>query len=229
MGTGTKNTIRSNRTAFLKTGKGVLFFLWMMSGVTLWGQETVGPVLHDTIVFTHGEVTDHLTGRYMFHVHIINLSRNRAALSDRKGQFSLQVKAGDTIYFSHVGYKKRLVTVPDALHDTGFVFRVSMVQDTVILKQFRVLAASRQVQFKHDFITRQVIPDTLNPAFEAFVQENHFHAPTGSIVLPGPFTLIYENFNKSARLQRRIERNRTRYYDNLPEEEKRKVLFHDEE
>jgi hypothetical protein len=206
----------------------VLFFaVMMMPSELVFGQEVDTPAA-DTVVIVRGRVTEYTAGAPLFHVHIINLSRNRATLSDREGYFRLQCAAGDTVYFSHVGYKKRLVPVPRAIADTGYLFNVILYQDTIMLRSFRVLAASRQVQFRHDFITKQVVPDTLNPAFEAFMKENYFSAPSGGIVLPGPFTLIYENFNKSARLQRRIERNRERYYENLPEEEKRKVLFHDE-
>jgi len=205
----------------------VLFlFLLMMPSVAVFGQDTV-VFPPDTVVMVRGRVVEYAAGTPLFHVHIINLSRNRATLSDRDGYFRLACAAGDTVYFSHVGFKKRLIPAPVA--DTGGLFHVVLYQDTIMLRSFRVLSASRQVQFRHDFITKQVIPDTLNPAFEAFIKENHFSAPTGSIVIPGPFTLIYENFNKSARLQRRIERNRERYFDNLPEEEKRKVLFFDEE
>ncbi len=182
----------------------------------------------DTIIMISGKVVESHTGNGLFNVHIINLSRNRATLSDRFGYFALEAALYDTVYFSHVGFKKRLVRITPSELDSGAIITVNLYQDTVMLKRFRVLAASRQVQFRHDFITKPFVPDTLNPAFEAFMNENHFSAPSGGIVLPGPFTLIYENFNKSARLQRRIERNRSLYYDNLPEEEKRKVLFYEE-
>ncbi len=208
----------------------------LVAGVTillhpaaLKGQDTIVADVRDTVAMVRGKVVERHTGTPMFHAHIINLSRNRATLSDRDGHFRLPAAAGDTVYFSHVGYKKRLVPVPARSIDSGDLFRVALYVDTVVLRHFRVLAASRQVQFRHDFINRQVAPDTLNPAFEAFLQENHFSAPTGSIVLPGPVTLIYENFNRSARQQRRIARNRERYFEHLPEEEKRKVLFYDEE
>lgn len=227
----TKNTIRHGKLLirgmpFLM--KLFLTFLFLISFSFLARSQIRGELSPDTIIIVSGKVVESHTGNGLFHVHIINLSRNRATLSDRFGYFALEAALYDTVYFSHVGFKKRLVRITPAETDSGGIFTVYLYQDTVMLKRFRVLAASRQVQFKHDFITKPFVPDTLNPAFEAFMKENHFSAPSGGIVLPGPFTLIYENFNKSARLQRRIERNRTIYYDNLPEEEKRKVLFHEE-
>jgi hypothetical protein len=204
----------------------LILLIFTVSG-RIYGQDTI-LVTPETIFMMNGKVVEHHTGNGLFHVHIINLSRNRATLSDRFGYFNIEAKLDDTVYFSHVGFKKRLVKITETETDSGAIFTVRMVQDTVMLRKFVLLSATREVQFKHDFITRKVVPDTLNPAFEAFMKENYFSAPSGGIVLPGPFTLIYDNFNRSARLQRRIERNRALYYDNLPEEEKQKVLFHEE-
>ncbi|MFO7722928.1 MAG: hypothetical protein R6V49_06860 [Bacteroidales bacterium] len=182
----------------------------------------------DSIMYLNGRVANYLTHNGLFQVHIINLSRNRATLSDRFGYFTLEARLYDTIYFSHVGFKKRLYRLSPSELDSGSIATIYMYEDTIMLKKFRLLSASREVQFKSDFISRPFIPDTLNPAFEAFIKENHFSAPTGGIVLPGPFTIIYENFNRGARLKRRIERNREQYFENLPEEEKQKVLFFDD-
>lgn len=182
----------------------------------------------DSAIYLSGKVVDNSTKNGLFHVHVINLSMNRATLSDRFGYFTVQAKNSDTLYFSHVGYKKRLYRLKTDDIDTTGILSINLYEDTIMLKKFRLLSATKQAQFKSDFVNRPFIPDTLNPAFEAFMKENYFSAPMGGIVLPGPFTLIYENFNKSARLQRRIERNRAQYYDNLPEEEKRDVLFYDE-
>lgn len=183
----------------------------------------------DSTWMVRGRVVESISKSPLMQVHIINLSLNRATLSGREGEFILESRPGDTVYFSYVGYKKRLVGIKYADTDTGAVLQVILYEDTIMLKKFRVFAASVQVQFRSDFISRTVVPDTLNPAFEAFRQENHFSAPnTSGLVLPGPFTLIYENFNKRARLKRRIERNRSEYYENLPEEEKQKVLFNDD-
>ncbi len=182
----------------------------------------------DTTFIFHGRVVDHSTNTGLFYVHIINLNRNRAILSDRNGFFRMEANLDDTIYFSHVGFKKRLFRVRESDRDTAPTM-IYLTIDTIILKKFRLLAATREVQFRNDFISRPYVPDTLNPAFETFLKENHFPtAGTGSIVLPGPFTLIYENFNRNARLKRRIEKNRSKYYDQLPEEEKEKVLFRED-
>ncbi|HRZ43146.1 MAG TPA: hypothetical protein P5228_10640 [Bacteroidales bacterium] len=179
----------------------------------------------DTIVMIRGKVTSSGSILSLLQVHIINLSLNRATLSDRLGNFLIEAQEGDTLYFSHVGFKKRLVRYSSGFLDTAGIFHVLMFEDTTVLKRYRVFAATRVVQFKSDFIARKAEEDTLNTAFETFKEENYFKAPSAGLVLPGPFTLIYENFNKQARLKKKLDRNRQEYYDNLSEEEKRKVLF----
>lgn len=181
---------------------------------------------NDTIITIHATVTDYSSKRRLQGVHVINLSLNRATITNAAGLLRIEARHQDTLYLSHIGFKKRLYRLDLIARDTAKRFNITLYEDTVILKKYVLLGATRQAKFKSDFINRPFIPDTLNTAFKAFIEENHFKAPTtGGIVLPGPATLIYEHFNKEARLQRRIEKNRARYYDQLPEEEKKKVLF----
>lgn len=205
-----------------------LIFILSLSSSPVYAQSDNTDTIIEKIPIIEGRVIDFTTRDGLFQVHIINLSRNMATLSGRTGHFHLKAKESDTIYLSHVGFKKRLyrVTADDTVSSEAFT--VFLYADTVMLQRFRLLSATREAQFRSDFVARQVVRDTLNPAFEAFMKESYFSAPSQGLVLPGPFTVLYENFNKSARLQRRIERNRELYYENLPEEEKRKVLFHDE-
>ncbi len=204
-----------------------VWYFCFMSTALSYGQEIITPQ-GDTVHMLHGRVSG-LTGILpMVQVHIINLSLNRATLTDRSGFFQIEAARNDTLYFSHIGFKKKLIRYLPEHRDSSGLLQVIMSEDTVVLKRYRVFAATRIVQFRSDFISREVVKDTLNPAFEAFLEENHFVAPSAGIVLPGPFTLIYENFNKQARLKRKLERNRQEYYDNLSEEEKKKVLFHND-
>lgn len=203
-----------------------MFLLTLSSGS--FSQGTFSPT-SDSLYFIHGSIREAITGNPMVQAHIINLTLNRATLSDRYGSFVLEARDYDTLYLSFVGFKKRLIRFTHGMLDTASHLTLYMVEDTIVLKKYRVFAGTRLVTFRNDFISRPVVKDTLNPAFEAFIEENHFIAPnTSGIVLPGPVTLIYENFNKQARLKRKLERNRLEYYHNLSEEEKKKVLFIDE-
>lgn len=181
----------------------------------------------DSIFILNGRVFDPISDEGLFYAHILNLSYNSAAISDRHGNFRLRVRSYDTLYLSHVGFKKQIYYLGEVFQDTA-TYTINLYRDTVVLERFRLLAASKQVQFRTDFLNKRLQPDTLNPAFTEFIKETHFSAPSGGIILPGPATMIYETFNRSARLKRKIEQNRARYFDNLPEEEKRKVLFHSE-
>lgn len=211
-----------------KTLTVVLLGVMLLAGVTAEAQEQHTD-FQDTIQIVHGKVSAAAGILSLLQVHIINLSLNRATLSDRLGNFLIEANEGDTLYLSHVGFKKRLVQYSSRFRDTAGIYHVMMFEDTTVLKRYRVFAATRVVQFKSDFISKKVEEDTLNPAFEAFKEENYFKAPSAGLVLPGPFTLIYENFNKHARLKKKLDRNRQEYYDNLSEEEKRKVLFFEDQ
>lgn len=182
----------------------------------------------DSSFFITGKVYDQYFKSSMTYVHIINLSNNRATLSDRKGNFMIRANWDDTLYFSHIGYKKKLLRLYRLPGDTSKHVSVALVQDTIYLQNFKLIAPGKLHEFRREFINLKVPEDTLNPAFVEFVKEDYFVTPELSITIPGPITILYDNFNRKARLERRIQKNRSRYYDNLPEEEKRKVLFYDE-
>lgn len=207
---------------------GLWLAVLLLAGKAANAQEQ-NPEFQDTIRLIQGKVISAGSILSLLQVHIINLSLNRATLSDRLGNFMIEAKEGDTLYLSHVGFKKRLVQYSSRFNDTAGIYHVVMFEDTTVLKRYRVFAATRLVQFKSDFISKKAEEDTLNPAFETFKEENYFKAPSAGLVLPGPFTLIYENFNKHARLRKKLDRNRQEYYDNLSEEEKRKVLFYEDQ
>lgn len=62
-----------------------------------------------------------------------------AGLSDLKGKFSLWANKGDTITYSHVGYKDISILVSDSLVDNNYLFGVFMSKDTVLLQEVLVV------------------------------------------------------------------------------------------
>ncbi len=183
----------------------------------------------DSTFFIGGRIYDKNTGHSLTYAHIINLNLNAATVSNRQGFFILEASAYDTLYISHIGYKKRLFYTKSK-SDSFFLYSIPLFTDTFMLKPYNVFGATPLAQFRSNFISHRLPKDTINPAFTRFVEEeNHFTTLETSIVLPGPVTMLYNHFNRSARLKRKLEQNRAQYYDNLPEEERQKVIFYDEE
>lgn len=81
-------------------------------------------------------------------VSIYSSHLNRGAASDHRGIFSIISIPGDTIFFSAVGYKSTLLTVPFSISGNHFITDVMMVTDTIMIGEVLVLPWKTYSEFK---------------------------------------------------------------------------------
>ena len=72
----------------------------------------------------------------------------RGAASDHRGIFSIISMPGDTVFFSAIGYKSTLLTVPPMLAGTNFITDIMMVTDTIEIGEVLVLPWKTYSEFK---------------------------------------------------------------------------------
>lgn len=81
-------------------------------------------------------------------VSIYSKELRRGAASDHRGIFSIISTPGDTVFFSAIGYKSTLLTVPLTLTGTSYTTDVIMVSDTVIIEEVPILPWKTYSEFK---------------------------------------------------------------------------------
>ncbi len=81
-------------------------------------------------------------------VSIYSKDLRRGAASDHRGIFSIISTPGDTVFFSAVGYKSTLLTVPVTLTGTSYITDVKMISDTVIIEEVPILPWKTYSEFK---------------------------------------------------------------------------------
>ncbi|MCB6973425.1 MULTISPECIES: hypothetical protein [Butyricimonas] len=69
---------------------------------------------------------------------------------DNQGRFSVHVKVGDTLYFSHVGFEPVRIVVSDTLKKDDYLLGIFMVRDTIQLAEVVVLPRFFMEDFKMD-------------------------------------------------------------------------------
>lgn len=72
----------------------------------------------------------------------------RGAASDRRGIFSIISIPGDTVFFSAIGYKSTILTVPETVTGTHYITDVLMVTDTILIGEVLVLPWKTYSEFK---------------------------------------------------------------------------------
>ena len=81
-------------------------------------------------------------------VSIYSKKLRRGAASDHRGIFSIISTPGDTVFFSAIGYKSTLLTVPLTLSGINFITDVKMITDTIMIDEVLVLPWKTYSEFK---------------------------------------------------------------------------------
>ena len=106
-------------------------------------------------------------------VSIYSKHLRRGAASDQRGIFSIISAAGDTVFFSAIGYKPTLLTIPLTATGDHYITDVIMVTDTIMIGEVLVLPWKTYSEFKRAVLeNKPVDPLMENLAYNlAMVQQ----------------------------------------------------------
>lgn len=85
-------------------------------------------------------------------VNVINLNTHKGTISDLKGMFSFITEKNDSILFSSVGFKKKMVVIPDTITSSFFNKDISMTVDTFEIEEVMIFPWKDYEEFKQAFI-----------------------------------------------------------------------------
>lgn len=148
-----------------------------------------------------------LRGELLVGAHAHNISKSYGTFTDFSGTFSLIMDSNDTLKVSMVGYKPFIYRIPDNLNALNYSLKVTLMNDTLIITgpEIRPYPATYP-EFRHEFVTMRT------PAEKIVKQMNlptkpyrkKYENPDGGLLLPGPFTLLYDNFSKEAKQKKKM-------------------------
>ena len=120
--------------------------------------------LKDSVVQLYGVVMTADSLRGIPAVTIAVRGRNQGTFSNEQGVFSIVVLKGDQIEFSSIGYKPKLVKIPDTLRGNQYSVIQLMVTDTVYLPATIIKPRPTREQFDRDFVNTKVPDDEIEIA-----------------------------------------------------------------
>lgn len=149
-----------------------------------------------------GQVWD-LTGDNLVGAHAYNATRHYGTFTDINGIFLLVMVPGDSLKVSMVGYKPYKMKVPAKLSADSYKLDITLVGDTIILKTAEIKPyPATYAEFRREFLQLKpqdelILNRTRIP--EINYGSKYTNPNGGGIVLPGPFTLLYNAFSKEAK------------------------------
>jgi len=169
-------------------------------------------------VWIEGEVLTADSLLPLKNVHIISRMNRRGTISDADGKFVLHGKTKDTVMFSAIGFHRTIMPFDSSLTENDNRWKVLLRKDTILMEEVVVRSFYDWPTFKQLFVTMK--PITL-PRLENINDELRdilLYMDPAPLTIKGPIQALYDLFNDAARLQRRLQRNRRLYNQQLIKE-----------
>ena len=98
------------------------------------------------------------------YANILIKNTHRGTTSDFFGYFSFVAQMGDTVLFSHVGFKRNRFIIPDSLSTNRYSLIQVLITDTVVLSETYIYPWPTKEQFKMAFMNLNIPDDDLERA-----------------------------------------------------------------
>lgn len=98
-----------------------------------------------------------------------SLNGKLSGISDNEGKFSIYAKVGDTLFFSHVGYRNRTFKISDSLKQDNYLLGILLTRDTIRLREVLIFPRLRSLRqemtnFSDDNIDNKIAKRNLDIA-----------------------------------------------------------------
>lgn len=148
-------------------------------------------------------------------VHIISRMTRSGTISDEHGRFSLRALPVDTVFFSAIGFRRRIVPFDQSFLRSGETWKVLITKDTVTMDEVVVRSFYDWPTFRHMFVKMPSIKPINLESINEELKDILLYVQPAPMTIKGPIQTLYDLFNDMARLQRRLERNRRAYNQQL--------------
>jgi len=166
-------------------------------------------------MIVHGKVlsADSLTP--VSNVHIISKLARRGTITDKYGGFAFRGYGTDTLLLTSIGFSRKIIDTHDSLIDQPGGLYILLERDTVQMQEVVVRAFYDWPTFKYLFVHMEPVKAFEIEDFTTELESSLVGVRPAPLTIKGPIQALYDLFNHMARLQRRLERNRKAYNEQL--------------
>ncbi|MGE4542162.1 MAG: carboxypeptidase-like regulatory domain-containing protein [Bacteroidales bacterium] len=187
--------------------KGLIFALFFIAFVP------TGTAQQSMLV--HGKVLSADSLKPVSNVHIISKLARRGTITDKYGEFAFRGYGEDTLLLTSVGFSRKIVGTHDCLINQPGGLYILLERDTVQMQEVVVRAFYDWPTFKYLFVHMEPVKAFEIEDFTAELESSLVGVKPAPLTIKGPIQALYDLFNHMARLQRRLERNRKAYNEQL--------------
>lgn len=168
-------------------------------------------------VMIKGQVWD-LTGQKLVGAYAYNQTRHYGTFTNIDGMFFLVMNPGDSLKVSMIGFKPYKIKIPKNLSSDAYKLDVTLATDTILLKTTEIKPyPATYAELKKQFVKLKVPEEKLRDRLlmpNVLYRSKYSNPDGGGLVLPGPFSLLYNAFSKEGKELKKmnviLEKNRIR-------------------
>lgn len=201
-----------------------------MASLTAFAQGEDAHNLDRIHVFGYVKTTDSLMP--VRNTHVISKMAHCGTISNREGEFFISAKKIDTLWVSCIGFGRRLIPIDSTMAD-GDPIMIRLERDTITLKEVVVKPWYDYETFKQMVIEMPTLPtpreiQRLNEELNDYwVRHPKLEGNGMPTITASPVQYLYDKYNKSARRQARLLRNRRMFNEVLREQGRTDELLPD--
>lgn len=165
-------------------------------------------LLNNLVVF-EGQILTNDSLLPVPNAHIISKFNSWGTISNKAGKFVMYVSPYDSVLFTSIGFAPQIIHINDSVLTKIRDYNVIMVKDTFEINEVVIQAYWDYETFKYLVTTMEPLDlDSFYPEWTGtgLLYRNAEPAPIG-----GPIQALYNVFNRNARLQRKLVKNRKNY------------------
>jgi hypothetical protein len=140
-----------------------IFVLCIIGSVSVKAQNPQGDS-QDSVIQLYGVVMTADSLRGIDAASVIVEEKGRGTLTNNEGVFSIAVLKGDRIRFSCVGFKDKIIRIPEKLESNQYSIIQLMVNDTAYLPATILKPRPSRSQFERDFVNADIPADEIEIA-----------------------------------------------------------------
>jgi len=142
--------------------------------------------------------------------HAISKFNRWGTISNKEGRFKLYVKKSDSILVTSIGYRPTILQIDSALlsYDDSIV-QIKLLRDTISINEVVIRGYWDYSTMKQIVINMQ--PIDLSQFYPDWEGTELLYLDPQPYTIKGPIQALYDAFNRSARLQRQLIKNRREY------------------
>lgn len=141
--------------------------------------------------------------------HVISKFNHWGTITNNQGRFAMYVSPYDSVLFTSIGLKPAIVYIDDSVQKQIDHFKLRMEVDTILINEVIIHAFYDYRTFKQMIINMEPLSlEQFYPDWEG--TELLYKQPT-PMGFKGPVQALYDWLNRSARLQRKLIKNRKEY------------------